>query len=183
MDYFPERPRLALVRKNGVHMKKILFISVLSIIAVKAFATDYRLVVNFNSESNNLCANNISITSFQHSMRIKGNRELGTYFNLDASEGDVIINSINKGIVKGVVKYSAHATTSFTRNKATHTNNIMQLNSVTKFGRFISSQSDNTLTLDFRDDLVIMEIERTYDEAFSSTGDWHTYQKCEYLKL
>lgn len=164
-------------------MKKILLASTLFLFVGQAFATDYKLIANSNSSENDLCSKTLSITKQKDSMTISGHSELGAYFNLDSAEGDLVIKSINKGSLKESSRNSSHGTLSSTTTKATLENNILELRTVTKFGRFIPSKADNILTADFSEDMLILEIERSYDEAFSSSSDWQTYQKCEYKKL
>lgn len=164
-------------------MKKSLIVLSLMAMTSSVFATDYKLASNSSSELHDLCSKTLSITKSKDAMTIVGHNELGAYFNLDAQEGALVIKAINKGALKESSRNSSHGTLSSTTTKATLENNILELNTVTKFGRFLPSKSDNKLTVDFREDMLILEIERSYDEAFSSSSDWHTYQKCEYKKI
>lgn len=163
-------------------MKKIILAAVLGIVAVKTFAAEstvYNLVSNSDS-SQSLCASEISISKSKDMVVISGASDLGAYFNLDSAEGDVVIKSINKEVLKNTSRNNSHGTMATTKTKATLKDDVLVLNTTTSFGRFIPSKADNTLTVDFREDGVIVEIERSYDEAFSSSSDWETYQKCEY---
>jgi hypothetical protein len=164
-------------------MKKLILGSVL-LMSAQVMAADYELVSA--SSGAHLCVDSMSITKNGDKLTIVGSGELADHFTAEhrgPGDSDLVIKNINKGPVKAKSKNSAHGERISQTSEATYANKVLKLTMETKYGTLVTSKAEGELTISFRDDGLSMQIDRSYDEAFSSSGDWSSSQSCEYKLL
>lgn len=158
-------------------MKKIIFgLALSSTLLASAFAatTNYKLIES-NSE---FCSPEMQIVDSGNSMSLNMHSDLGSYFNLDSSEGVVIINSINgKSLVYKAVS-SSHGIKTKTTTTATRDERSLNLVTEVKFGTFGAERALNELVVDFDGDKVEVNIKRSYRELMGS--GWENESNCVY---
>lgn len=158
-------------------MKNIIFgLALTSTLFATAFAAtnNYRLIEN-NSE---FCSATMVITDDGDSMNIVLHPDLGSYFNLDSSEGAVMINSINDGSLVLKSENSSHGVKAKTTTTAVRDEQSLRLVTEVKFGTFGAEKAYNELTLDFAADRVEVNIKRSYRELMGS--GWENESNCVY---
>lgn len=158
-------------------MKKIFFgLSFTAALLSSAIAAtnSYQLVEN-NSE---FCSSIMQISDNGNSMTVSLNSDLGSYFNLDSSEGDVIIGNINDESLVYKSVNSSHGVKTKTTTTAVREDNTLNLVTEVKFGMIGAEKALNELELNFNGNKVEVNIKRSYRELMGS--GWENESSCVY---
>ncbi|EQC48651.1 hypothetical protein M899_0968 [Bacteriovorax sp. BSW11_IV] len=127
------------------------------------------------------CARILEITDEGKSITIDLSNDLSSYFNLDSSTEELLIQNINGGKLEQRSTNSSHGTKSKTTTVATRDDNSVNLKTTTKFGTLITTgKAENELTLTLDGDELTLDVMRSYSETFGS--GWERQSSCVYKK-
>jgi hypothetical protein len=174
---------------------KTLLILTAALLSVTAHAgtgdvgtAEYKLARVDQRSGANLCPENIKIIQSQNSVVIEGVTDLADQFNVNQSMslgdiGKLFITEINMGPKKDVHRTFAHGERISSTSEAKLDKNVLTVSHTTKFGTLFRSVAKGQLVIAFESNGVTLNVERSYDEAFSKSADWNGSQTCKYSRI
>lgn len=155
-----------------------------SIVSCTSFASltgTYNLVSFKNSKGSTsvICSDKLVIQEDSDSVSIKNTSQLGSAFNIDGSEGDLIIR---QGRTESDSKNKAHGENFSSVTEANIDSNKIELAIETDETAFLitTSSAINTLTITKENNSLILNSFRSYNEKFSNSNDWEVSDDCLY---
>lgn len=139
-------------------------------------------LVNGNGQ---LCSSNLDIEKVSDTtLQVSGTYDLGAYFNLDSTPGNLIISGINKGPQKENSSNRSHGQRyESVSNTVVKGNQLNLTKMITERTLFVTvSKTRNELNLTKSGKKLKVIIKRSYDETGSQSGDWTSSEECLYTE-